>query len=97
VYGVDHDQNMIDQALSQELGGVTFLLIDGRIPLPDFPIDGAVSMNVFMEIRTVGAMTRACAARCARRGPAPALGLSPGGAVGAPAPCRHHLISRAHL
>jgi hypothetical protein len=33
---------MIDQALSQELGGVTFLLIDGRIPLPDFPIDGAV-------------------------------------------------------
>lgn len=69
VYGVDHDQNMIDQALSQELGGVTFLLIDGRIPLPDFSIDGAVSMNVFMEIRTVGAMTRACAeiARTLRR------------------------------
>ena len=60
---------MIYQALSQELVGVTFLLIDGPIPLPDFSIDGAVSMNVFIEIRTLGAMTRACAeiARTLRR------------------------------
>jgi len=61
VYGVDHDQNMIDQALSRELGGVSFLRIDGPIPLPDASVDGAVSMSVFVEIRTLGAMKRACA------------------------------------
>ena len=61
VYAVDHDQNMISQALSQELDGVTFLRIDGPIPLPDTSVDGAVSMSVFMEIRTLAAMTRACA------------------------------------
>jgi SAM-dependent methyltransferase len=61
VYAVDHDQNMIGQALTQELHGVTFLLIDGPIPLPDASVDGAVSMNVFIEIRTPGAMRRACA------------------------------------
>jgi hypothetical protein len=60
VYAVDHDQNMIDQALSLELDCVTFLRIDGPIPLPDASTDGAVSMNVFMEIRTRAAMTRAC-------------------------------------
>ncbi len=47
--------------LNSYLGGVTFLRIDGPIPLPDASIDGAVSMNVFIEIRTLGAMTRACA------------------------------------
>jgi ubiquinone/menaquinone biosynthesis C-methylase UbiE len=52
VYAVDHDQNMIDQALSQELDGVTLLRIDGPVPLPDASVDGAVSMNVFIEIRT---------------------------------------------
>ena len=61
VYAVDHDQNMINQALTQELKGATFLRIDGPIPLPDASIDGAVSMNVFIEIRTPGAMARACA------------------------------------
>jgi len=61
VYAVDHDQNMISQALTQELDGVTFLRIDGPIPLPDASVDGAVSMNVFIEIRTLAAMTRACA------------------------------------
>ena len=72
VYAVDHDQNMIDQALSQELDSVTFLRIDSAIPLPDTSIDGAVSMNVFIEIRTLGAMTRACAeiARTLRAGTA---------------------------
>jgi ubiquinone/menaquinone biosynthesis C-methylase UbiE len=48
VYGVDHDQDMIDQALSQELDGVTFVLIDVTIPLPDASVDGAVSLNVFI-------------------------------------------------
>jgi SAM-dependent methyltransferase len=61
VYAVDHDQDMISQALTQELDGVTFLRIDGLIPLPDASVDGAVSMNVFIEIRTLAAMTRACA------------------------------------
>jgi len=61
VYGVDHDQDMIGQALSQDLHGVTFLLIDGPIPLPDASVDGAVSMNVFIEIRTPAAMRRTCA------------------------------------
>jgi ubiquinone/menaquinone biosynthesis C-methylase UbiE len=69
VYAVDHDQKMIDQALSRGLDGVTFLHVDGPIPLPDASIDGAVSMNVFIEIRTLGEMTRACAqiARVLRR------------------------------
>jgi SAM-dependent methyltransferase len=61
VYAVDHDQNMISQALSRELQGVTFMRINGHVPLPDASVDGAVSMNVFMEIRTLAAMTRACA------------------------------------
>jgi hypothetical protein len=52
---------MIEQALSRELDGVTFVRIDGTIPLPDASLDGAVSMNVFIEIRTPGAMRRACA------------------------------------
>jgi hypothetical protein len=45
------------------------LHVDGPIPLPDASIDGAVSMNVFIEIRTLGEMTRACAqiARVLRR------------------------------
>jgi len=60
VYAVDHDQNMIDQAVSRELDGVTFLRIDSLIPLSDASVDGAVSMNVFIEIRTPGAMTHAC-------------------------------------
>ncbi len=70
VYGVDHDQDMIDQALSRELDGVTFWRIDSAIPLPDASVDGAVSMNVFIEIRTPGAMARACAeiARALRPG-----------------------------
>ena len=60
VYGVDHDQNMIDEAESQGLPRVTFLYADGTIPLPDASVDGAVSLNVFMEIRTLGEMRRAC-------------------------------------
>ncbi len=61
VYGVDHDQDMIDQALSRELDGVTFWRTDSTIPLPDASVDGAISMNVFIEIRTPGVMARACA------------------------------------
>ena len=72
VYAVDHDQNMIDQALAQELDGVTFFYTDSDIPLPDTSVDGAISMNVFIEIRTLDAMTHACAeiARTMRPGAA---------------------------
>lgn len=72
VYAVDHDQNMIDQALSQGPDNVTFLRIDSAIPLPDASVDGAVSMNVFIEIRTLDTMARACAeiARTLRAGAA---------------------------
>jgi SAM-dependent methyltransferase len=70
VYGVDHDQDMIEQALSLEVDGVTFVRIDGTIPLPDASLDGAVSMNVFIEIRTPDALRRACTqiARTLRQG-----------------------------
>lgn len=60
VYGVDHDQGMIDEANSRALAGVTFLHADGAIPLPDASVDGAISVNVFIEIRTPGEMRRAC-------------------------------------
>jgi SAM-dependent methyltransferase len=60
VYAVDHDQNMIDQALARELDGVTFLYADSGIPLPDASVDGAVSMSVFIEMRTLDVMARAC-------------------------------------
>jgi ubiquinone/menaquinone biosynthesis C-methylase UbiE len=75
VYAVDHDQDMIDQALAQELDGVTFLHADGSIPLPGASVDGAVSMNVFIEIRTLDAMTRACAEIARTMRPAAALVL----------------------
>jgi SAM-dependent methyltransferase len=75
VYAVDHDQNMTEQALARELDGVTFLRTDGAIPLPGTSADGAVSVNVFIEIRTLDAMTRACAeiARTMRPGAASVL------------------------
>lgn len=52
---------MIGEAESRGLGGVTFFHSDGAIPLPDASADGAVSLNVFVEIRTPGEMRRACA------------------------------------
>lgn len=60
VYGVDHDRDMIGEAESRGLDEVTFFHTDGTIPLPDASVDGAVSLNVFMEIRTPGEMRRAC-------------------------------------
>lgn len=78
VYGVDHDQNMIAQAESRGLSEATFLHTDGTIPLPDASVDGAVSLNVFMEIRTPAQMRRACAeiARTLRPGCPFVLGSS---------------------
>jgi SAM-dependent methyltransferase len=60
VYGVDRDQDMISKALARGLDGVVFKRIDELIPLPDESVDGAVSLNVFIEIRTLAEMGRAC-------------------------------------
>jgi ubiquinone/menaquinone biosynthesis C-methylase UbiE len=70
VYGVDHDQNMLNLALAARQRGVEFLLISDTIPLPDEAVDGAISLTVFVEIRTATAMINACreVARVLRRG-----------------------------
>jgi SAM-dependent methyltransferase len=60
VHGVDHDQAMIGKALARRLDGTVFTLIDEAIPLPDESVDGAVSLNVFVEIRTLAEMSRIC-------------------------------------
>jgi len=60
VYGVDRDQAMIGKALARRLDGVVFTRIDEVIPLPDESVDGAVSLNVFIEIRTLAEMSGIC-------------------------------------
>jgi hypothetical protein len=49
--------------------GAEFLFIADTIPLPDESVDGAVSLTVFVEIRTMDAMRTACSevARVLRR------------------------------
>jgi ubiquinone/menaquinone biosynthesis C-methylase UbiE len=70
VYGVDRDHDMIGKALARRLDGVVFTRIDEVIPLPDESVDGAVSLNVFVEMRTLAEMSRVCreVARTLRRG-----------------------------
>ena len=70
VYGVDHDQNMLDLVLAARLDGTEFFLIADIIPLPDEAADGAISLTVFVEIRTMAAMNKACreVARILRHG-----------------------------
>jgi SAM-dependent methyltransferase len=70
VYGVDHDQNMLDLALATKRDGVEFFLIADVIPLPDEAVDGAISLTVFVEIRTMAAMSKVCSevARVLRHG-----------------------------
>lgn len=60
VYGVDRDRDMIARASASQLAGVVFERIDEVIPLPDESVDGAVSLNVFIEMRTLAEMGRAC-------------------------------------
>lgn len=60
VYGVDRDQHMIGKALARQLDGVVFTRIDEVIPLPGESVDGAVSLNVFVEIRTLAEMRGIC-------------------------------------
>lgn len=61
VYGVDHDSRMLDVARARVMAGTTLLLASEEIPLPDASVDGAISLNVFIEIRTRGQMRRICA------------------------------------
>jgi SAM-dependent methyltransferase len=60
VYGVDRDPDMVGKALARRLEGAVFTRIDGVIPLPDESVDGAVSLNVFIEMRTLAEMTGIC-------------------------------------
>src|SRR6266567_7738143 len=60
VYGVDRDQAMIGKALARRLDGAVFARMDEVIPLPDESADGAVSLNVFIEIRTLAEMSGIC-------------------------------------
>jgi SAM-dependent methyltransferase len=60
VYGVDRDQDMIGKALARRLDRVVFTRIDEVIPLSDESADGAVSVNVFIELRSLAEMGRAC-------------------------------------
>ena len=54
LHGVlDRDQDMIGKALARRLDGVVFTRIEEVIPLADESVDGAVSLNVFIEIRTL--------------------------------------------
>jgi SAM-dependent methyltransferase len=70
VYGVDHNPSMLDRAVATKLDGAEFLLIADTIPLPDEAVDGAISLTVFVEIRTITAMSAVCTevARVLRRG-----------------------------
>ena len=61
VYGLDHDRHMLDAARARRTGRAAFLLsADGAIPLPDVSVDGAVSLNVFVELRTPDQILQVC-------------------------------------
>lgn len=60
VIGVDHDKNMINQALKLKSEDLDFLLIRERILLRNNSVDGALSTAVFIEIRTLKEMEKAC-------------------------------------
>lgn len=60
VYGADHDKSMIAEAQKKASEGITFIAMDQTIPLQDSSVDGAISANVFIEIRTQGQMQSVC-------------------------------------
>ncbi len=52
---------MINVALAKGLDCATFIHIDDLIPLPDASVDGAISINVFIEVRTLSTLRWICA------------------------------------
>jgi SAM-dependent methyltransferase len=60
VYGVDRDRDMIGKALARRLEGAVFKHMEEAVPLRDESVDAAVSLNVFIELRTLAEMGRAC-------------------------------------
>lgn len=60
VFGVDHNLSMVKQAKSHRTTGVEYAIIDQVIPLVNDCMDGATSLNVFVEMRSRREMRTAC-------------------------------------
>lgn len=59
VIGVDHDENMIEQAKKETQPGLTFELItDDLIPLEDESVDAVVTAHVWVEMKTLDEMNK---------------------------------------
>jgi SAM-dependent methyltransferase len=61
VFGVDHNPSMVRQARSHSTGGTEYAVIDQVVPLVRDSVDGAISCNVFIEMRSLHEMATACA------------------------------------
>ena len=60
VHGVDHNLSMVEQAQKKTCDGMTFTLMEDVIPAGEKSMDGAISANVFIEIKTLDYMREAC-------------------------------------
>jgi ubiquinone/menaquinone biosynthesis C-methylase UbiE len=61
IYAVDRDDEMIRVAQAKHLEGITFVSTShGSIPLDNESVDGAVSLNVFVEIRSAHELREVC-------------------------------------
>jgi SAM-dependent methyltransferase len=60
VYGIDHDPGMVALSQTKAIPGCEFMVGDGAVPLPDSHVDGALSVNAFVEFRTHDEMRAVC-------------------------------------
>lgn len=60
VVGVDHSQEMLDEASRTQNTDITFTKIDGSLPFEENSFDAAISIAVFIEIRTKDKMLEIC-------------------------------------
>lgn len=60
VFAVDHSEAMIREGRSKGISGVEYVLSSEKIPLPDECVDGAVSLNVFIELSTRESILLVC-------------------------------------
>lgn len=60
VHGVDHNIEMIKAARGLRIPGVHFHHVKGRLPFRGEAFDGALSANVFVELRTQRRMVEVC-------------------------------------